>query len=381
MRKHTPLIFLIAGEASGDRLGADLMEALKAEGKIRFAGIGGSLMEAQGMQSLFPLEELSLMGVVSILKNLPHLLRRLHETVETIQRLKPDVVVTIDAPEFSFRVMKRLHKLPNRPRLIHYVAPTVWAWRPGRAKKIAGFLDHLLCLYPFEPPLFTKWGLPATFVGHPIACAKTAGNIRDPHLLCILPGSRVSEVTTLLPIFGKTVALLQKIQPKLQVVLPTLPVVETLVRQGVEGWTLVPHIVLEREKAFATASTALAASGTVTLELAAAHLPFVVAYKIGPITAWIVRHLIKTPWVCMVNVLLNLTKKGSTPTIYIPEYLQQDCTPEKLAAALERLITNQSVRGAQEKAMAEAIGLLKSSSPDVAAHVVREQFLSHIKKV
>ena len=166
---HSPLIFLIAGEASGDQLGADLMTSLKKMEDVRFAGIGGEAMAAQGLQSLFPMEELSLMGFFSILCHLRSLLQRLTYTVAMIQTLKPDVVVTIDAPEFSFRVMERLHKLPQRPRLIHYVAPTVWAWRPGRAKKVVRFLDHLLCLFPFEPPYFEKYGLKTTFVGHPIA--------------------------------------------------------------------------------------------------------------------------------------------------------------------------------------------------------------------
>ena len=356
------------------------MVSLKTMGKVRFAGIGGPLMQAQGMESLFPMEELSIIGVVGILKDLPNLLRRLTETVEKIKEICPDVVITIDAPEFSLRVMKRLHKLSDRPRLIHYVAPTVWAWRPGRAKKISCFLDHLLCLFPFEPSLFEKWGLPATFVGHPVAEEEGRGeSTRDPNLLCVLPGSRTSELKALLPIFGETVALLWKNHPQLKVVIPTLPSVEQLVRKGVEGWPLVPQIVLgkeERDKIFETAYVALAASGTVTLELAAAHLPFVVAYKMGPLSGWIARHLITTPWVCLVNIILNFMEHSKIPMTYIPELIQQDCTSAKLAAALEPLITNQSVRETQEVAMEDAISLLKTRSSNVAAKTV----LSHIKK-
>jgi len=378
MPPKTPHLFLIAGEASGDRIGAELMASLKQKGKVRFSGIGGPLMEAQGMESLFPMEELSLMGFYSIFRALPNLRRRFNQTIDVIQKQGPDVVITIDAPEFSFRVMKYLHTLPHRPRLIHYVAPSVWAWRPGRAKKISLFLDHLLCLFPFEPPLFQKWGLPATFIGHPVATQENREEGgRDPSLLCVLPGSRRSEVEKLLPVFGQTVALLQKTHPELKVVIPTLPHVETLVREGIKDWPLLPQIVVgnqEKNKVFRTAYVALAASGTVTLELAAAHLPFVVAYKIGPLNAWVMRRLIKTPWVCMINILLNRTNIPKHPTTYIPEYIQQDCTPEKLAAGLEPLMKSQAVRENQERAMAEAIGLLKAPSADVPTRIIRESY-------
>ncbi len=217
------LIFLIAGEPSGDKLGADLMASLKKNQNVRFMGIGGEAMKAEGLDSLFPMEELSLMGIFSILRDLPNLLRRLRYTVKTIQEMRPDMVITIDSPDFSFRVMKRLHKLPSRPKLVHYVAPTVWAWRPGRARKIAQFLDHLLCLYPFEPPLFEKHGLKSTFVGHPIARATFKTCKRDPNLLCVLPGSRRSEIKMLLPIFRETITLVKKEVPALKIIIPTLP--------------------------------------------------------------------------------------------------------------------------------------------------------------
>lgn len=372
-------------------------------------------MQAQGIKSLFPMEELSIMGVLGIVKDLPNLFRRLRETVEAIKKLNPDVVLTIDAPEFSFRVMKRLYKLPHRPRLIHYVAPTVWAWRPSRAKKISCFLDHLLCLYPFEPPLFEKWGLRSTFVGHPVASEKREEGRRDPHLLCVLPGSRASEIKTLMPLFGKTVGLLQKNHPELKVVIPTLPNVEALVREGLKAWPFMPQIVVGKEarnRVFETAHVALAASGTVTLELAAAGLPFLVAYKIGPLSGWIARRLILTPWVCMVNIVLNFrdrpmnpvsysqsissgqagdrevspmsvvtyvtegeSRRGANPDldrqrVHIPELIQQDCRPEKLAAALEPLMKSGSVRRNQHVAMTEGIRLLKTPSADLAAKII-----------
>ena len=330
-----PLIFLIAGEASGDQLGAALMSSLKKLQKVRFAGIGGPAMKAEGLKSLFPMEDLSIIGLFGILRRLKLLLGRLRLTVSTIEKLKPDVVVTIDAPEFSFRVMKRLHKFPERPRLVHYVAPTVWAWRSGRAQKVSRFLDHLLCLYPFEPPYFEKYGLKSTFVGHPIACETFKKVKHDPNLLCVLPGSRCSEIETLLPIFRKTVTLLKRDFSQLHIILPTLPSVESFVQKGIEDWPCEVQVVLgdeARKQAFRKSTAALAASGTIALQLSAARLPFVIAYKIGKVSSWIARYLLKTPWVCMVNILLNKT--------CIPEFLQEDCTPEKLSLAVEQLLRN-----------------------------------------
>ncbi|OJW53456.1 MAG: lipid-A-disaccharide synthase [Alphaproteobacteria bacterium 41-28] len=389
-----PLIFLVAGEASGDRLGADLMVSLNRIQDVRFAGIGGEAMAAQGLQSLFPMQDLSVIGVWGILRNFFHLWGRLGFTVKTIKTLKPDVVITIDAPEFSFRVMKRLHKLAQRPRLIHYVAPTVWAWRPGRAYMISQFLDQLLCLYPFEPPYFEKHGLKTTFVGHPVAASlpviasgaeqsRKTINKRDPNLLCVLPGSRRSEVETLLPIFKQTVEFLKKDIPELKVVIPTVPSVELLVRQAVRDWSIDVEIVLgekARDTAFQKASAALAASGTVALQLSAAGLPFIIAYKLNKINEWIAKALIKTPWACMVNILLAFQKLGPNfvltrqakhlvPRPWIPEFIQEECTPERLAPALLTLLKDESVRTRQVAGMKEAISLLRAP-PDTAAKIV-----------
>lgn len=384
---HIPLIFLIAGEASGDQLGADLMASLREARDVRFVGIGGEAMAAQGLQSLFPMEELSVIGILVILRNLPHLWRRITFTVETIKTLKPDVVITIDAPEFSFRVMKHLHKLAERPRLIHYVAPTVWAWRPGRARKVSKILDQLLCLYPFEPPYFEKHGLKTTFVGHPVAVEGILHKEnRDPNLLCILPGSRRSEVEALLPIFKQTVGLLKKEIPELKVIIPTVPSVESLVRQGARDWSVDVEIVsgdTGRSIAFQRASVALAASGTVALQLSAAGLPFVIAYKMNKVNEWIARALIKTPWACMVNILLAFQKFGPhfvltpqaktlIPSPWIPEFLQEDCTPEKLAAALLILLRDKTARARQSEAMKEAILLLRAPSNSAGKAVLEE---------
>lgn len=383
---HIPLIFIIAGEPSGDQLGAELMTSLKELQDVHFAGIGGPAMAAQGLTSLFPMEELSIMGIGGILRQLPHLLRRLKDTVEIIQYMKPDIVVTIDAPEFSFRVLKRLHKLSSRPHLIHYVAPTVWAWRPGRAWKISRFVDRLFCLYPFEPPYFEKHGLKTIFVGHPVAKEKVEQVIRDPNLLCVLPGSRRSEIETLMPIFGQTIVLLKKEIPDLKVILPTLPSMKDLVAKKAQEWPHDVQIVVgedARDKVFQQSSVALAASGTVALQLSAAELPFVIAYKVGKLNEWIGRALLKTPWACMVNILLafhtlgpgfvlNRKAKEKVKVPWIPEFLQNDCTPENLKAALIKLFKDPKIRHHQEEAMHQAITLLKAPSQVAAQNVLEE---------
>jgi len=326
------------------------------------------------------------MGVLGILRNLPHLLRRLKQTVETIQQLKPAVVITIDTQEFSTRVMKRLQKMPRRPRLIHYGAPTVWAWRPWRARSMATIVDRLLCLYPFEPPYFEKYGLKPTFVGHPIGKIEIIEEEREENLLCVLPGSRRSEIETLLPIFGQTVERIKREIPDLKVVIPTLPFLESMVREGVQDCPCEVQIVIgddARKAVFQKASVALAASGTVALQLSAARLPFVIAYKMGRIQGWIGRRLIRTPWACMVNILLAFQKLGPgfvltpdaiklIPTPWIPEFIQEKCTPENLAPAVLDLLKDEKVRAQQRDAMAKAIALLKAS-PDAAAKAILEE--------
>ncbi|MBP9691814.1 MAG: lipid-A-disaccharide synthase [Alphaproteobacteria bacterium] len=381
-----PLIFIIAGEASGDQLGADLMASLTSFREVRFAGIGGDAMEAQGLQSLFPIQELSLMGVLGILRNLPHLLRRLKQTVKTIQELKPAVVITIDTQEFSTRVMKRLQKMSCRPRLIHYGAPTVWAWRPWRARSLAGILDRLLCLYPFEPPYFEKYGLKTTFVGHPIGKIKVIEEKREENFLCVLPGSRRSEIETLLPIFGQAVERIQKEIPTLKVVIPTLLFLEPMVRTRVQNWSCEVEIVMgdeARKAVFQKASVALAASGTVALQLSAVRLPFVVAYKMSPFNGWIGKLFLRTPWVCMVNILLSFQKLGDgfiltpdaiklIPTPWIPEFIQKNCTPENLSSAVVTLLKDEKARAQQRDAMAKAITLLQAPSNAAAKAILEE---------
>ena len=356
-----PLIFLLAGEPSGDVLGARLMAALREEtgGRVRFAGVGGERMAAQGLESLFPMEELALFGLAELLPKLPNLIRRLDQTTKAVLALDPAAVVTIDAPDFCFRIARRVRKAGRAIPLVHYVAPTVWAWRPGRAAKVAKFLDHLLALLPFEPPYFERAGLPCTFVGHPIveggadrgdgaAFRARHGIPADARLATVLPGSRRSEVTKLLPDFGAALALLAPAHPNLRVVVPTVPQVAALVREAVASWP-VPALVVEgdREKydAFAASEAALAASGTVALELALARLPAVVAYRIHPLTYRLYRRLIKVRYVNLVNLMLDRP--------LVPELLQEDCTPPKLAAAFGRLLDDAEARHRQVEGVAE----------------------------
>lgn len=363
----SPLVFLIVGEPSGDVLGARLMAALKKQtsGRVRFAGIGGALMESEGLAGLFPMSELSLMGLVEILPHIPRLRRRIRETVDRVIKQRPAALVTIDSPGFNFRVAKRL-KGQGIP-LIHYVAPTVWAWKPQRARKFAGVFDHLLALLPFEPPYFEAEGLPCTFVGHPVvegisgdgeAFRRRHGISSDETLVCVLPGSRHGETSRLLPVFGEAIAILGKSIKKLRVVAPTLRTVREEVAGAVGGWP-VPALVVEEEidkyGAFAACNVALAASGTVSLELAKAGAPTVIAYKVNPITAWLARRLIKVRFVNLVNIILD---RRATP-----EFLQQDCRPDKLAAAMETLLGDKDARRDQAEAAAQALEKLGQGDP------------------
>jgi lipid-A-disaccharide synthase len=354
-----PLVFLIAGEPSGDVIGGRLMAALKraTQGRIRFAGIGGERMMAEGLDPLFPLDELALFGLAELLPRLPNLLRRLRQTAEAIRQERPDVVVTIDAPDFCLRIAKRL-KGSGIP-FVHYVAPTVWAWRPGRARKMAGLVNHLLALLPFEPPYFHREGLDCTFVGHPIveggAGNGDAGRFRERHgiaadtpLLCVLPGSRQSEVGRLLPDFEAMLRLLAAGHSGLRAVVPTVPHVRERVEEAIRSWP-VPVTVVEGDRdkydAMAASTAAVAASGTVALELALARLPSVIAYRLHPLTVALYRRLIRVKYANLVNIMLD--------RMLVPELLQEDCTPQKLADAVGRLLDDPAAREEQIAGVSE----------------------------
>lgn len=365
----SPLVFLVAGEPSGDILGARLMVALKhaTQGRVRFAGVGGTRMEAEGMHSLFPISEIAVMGLAEVVPRIPKLLARIREVAAHARVLAPAVVVTIDSPDFSFRVAARL-KGQGTP-LVHYVAPSVWAWRPGRARTIARRIDRLMALLPFEPPYFEREGLACTFVGHPVlesGAEKGDGTAfrrrhqipNDSPLLCLLPGSRAGEVRALLSTFAATLAQLQHRRPGLRAVVPAAPAVAGIVRLAVAHWDKPPLVIegeIEKFDAFAASTVALAASGTVALELAMAGTPAVIAYRVNPFTAWLARRLVRVKFVSLVNLILG---RGA-----VPELLQEDCRPHRLAGAVGHLLDDPAAREAQRAAYREALVALGQGDP------------------
>jgi lipid-A-disaccharide synthase len=372
-----PLIYLIAGEQSGDVLGARLMEALRAvRPGLRFAGVGGPRMVEHGLEPLFPMHDLAVMGLLEILPRLRHLRRRLNEVATDVRTRRPDVLVTIDSPGFTLRLLRLLIGT-GIPR-VHYVAPQVWAWREHRVRKFPGLWERLLCLLPFEPEFFAGHGLPATFVGHPVlqsgADTGNAARFRAAHglapdakVLVLMPGSRRSEVPRLLPVFGATLSLLSGRIPGLVPVLPVASAVAETVRRAVESWPIHPVIVTElaeKHDAYAAASAALTKSGTSTLELALAGVPMAVTYRVNPITAAIARRLIRVKHVAMVNLLAGRE--------VVPELLQQDCTPGKLAETVERLLGDPVAVAAQRVAFREIIARLAAPAGTPSQAAARE---------
>jgi lipid-A-disaccharide synthase len=372
-----PLIFLIAGEPSGDLLGARLMAALKAEsdGRVRFAGVGGEHMAAQGLESLVPISEFAVMGLIEVLPHLWRIYRHIRYIAATARRLRPDVVVTIDSPNFTLEVAKRL-KGELRP-LIHFVAPQVWAWKARRARRIAAFLDHLLVLLPFEPPYFARHGLETTFVGHPAVEARYDSEDRtqarrslgiplQTPLLLVLPGSRRGEVRRLAPVFGETVERLGKSFPDLEVVVPTVAQIADLVEAETRAWPRRVRVISDPEakrRLFAAADAALAASGTVVVELAVARVPTVVAYRVSGFSAYLARRLLKVRFASMINILLGHEVQ--------PEYLQERCTAPQLATALVDLLGDEAARARQRDAVTAAVAKLTPEGETPSTHAAR----------
>jgi lipid-A-disaccharide synthase len=337
-------LYLIAGEPSGDRLGAALMAGLKALSPgVEFHGIGGPLMQAEGMVSLFPMEELSIMGLVEVLPKYRALKRRMAEAAADALACQPAALITIDSPDFCLRVAALVKQSRPDLRTIHYVAPSVWAWRPGRAAKMARHIDHVLALLPFEPPYMQAAGMTCAFVGHPVVseplaspeeCAVMAG---EGPLLLALPGSRKGEVCRLCPVFGATIARLKARHPTLRVVLPTVRGVEPLVRDLTRDWAVAPQIITDaalKRAAFAMADVALAASGTVSLELAANDCPMVIAYDMNRLTLWLMRSAARVDTVTLVNLV--------SETRVVPEFIGARCQPDLIAPALEALLADPS---------------------------------------
>ena len=337
-------IFIIAGEPSGDVLGARLIAALRdlTGGNVEVCGVGGEMMREQGLESLFPMEELSVMGIAEILPHLPRLLSRIAETAAAVDKAAPDALVTIDSPDFTRRVVRRITDR-DIPR-IHYVAPTVWAWRPWRAQGFARDFTHLLALLPFEPPWFERAGLPCDFVGHPVietgadkgdgaAFRARHGIAGDAPVICVLPGSRRGEIGRLSGDFGSALKLLAERYPGMRPVVPTIEAVAPIVRDIAAGWPGSPIVVqgaAEKYDAMAASNAALAASGTVALELALARVPTVIAYRVAPLTHFIVRRLLSVDYGNLINIIENRE--------IVPELIQGDCRPDRLVVALERML-------------------------------------------
>lgn len=352
-------VFVIAGEASGDKLGAAAMAGLKSLIEVEFRGVGGAAMAEQGLQSQFPMGELSLMGIAEILPKYFHLKRRIREVAHAILDWQPDVVLTIDSPDFCLRVAD-LVKAESEIRVCHYVAPTVWAWRPERAEKMAKRVDQVLALFPFEPLYFEKEGLRCDFVGHPvvtdpIADAAAVAEFRTDHgideapLVLVLPGSRKGEVSRLAPIFAAALGQFAKTHPQARFVLPMAQNVEPLVRELTADWPVTPILIEASEKAqksaaFRAADLALAASGTVSLELAANTTPMVVAYRMN----WLTEQIIKRKLLIDTVTLVNLVSESRV----VPEFLGRDCIPQRIAASLSHVLnTGESQRAALDLTM------------------------------
>lgn len=330
-------VFVIAGEASGDKLGADLMRGLRLlVPEVTFDGVGGPRMMAEGLESRFPMDELSVMGLTEILPKYRALKARVRQMAQAVIERQPDVLITIDAPEFNLRVAK-LVKAASDIRTVHYVAPTVWAWRPKRAIKMAKHIDHVLALFPFEPPFMQDAGMRCDFVGHPVVTDPLATTEEaaawdgDGPLVLMLPGSRGSEVRRLMGRFGAVAGMFAQDHPDARFVLPTTGNVTGLVRELVADWSVQPQI-LEPDQgalksgAFAAADVAIAASGTVSLELAANDTPMVITYDMSPLSRFIISRMLLVETVTLVNLV--------SETRAVPEFIGKDCQPEDIAAAV-----------------------------------------------
>ncbi|MEM7043331.1 MAG: lipid-A-disaccharide synthase [Pseudomonadota bacterium] len=359
-------IFLLAGEPSGDIIGARLIQALRKQENgrpIEFFGVGGARMKAQGLDSLFPMEELSLMGFTEVLPHVPRLLRRLSQTRREILRQQPDMALTIDSPAFSLRLQKGLDG--RALKRVHYVAPQVWAWRQGRAAKLGRKIDHLLALLPFEPRFFQRYGLACSFVGHPIIeeAGRRGNGARfkrryelpfDAPIICLLPGSRLTEIRQHMPVLKETANKLWQRYPNLRLILPTLPSLTPVLQPMIEDWPIQPLILDERADrfdAYAASLLAIAASGTVTLELALAGLPHITIYRTGAITAWLARRMIEVDHVNLVNIILNRP--------VVPEWLQEDCSAARITASAIHFIEDDEFREEQQAELGEVIAMLK----------------------
>lgn len=387
-RNRALTIWIVAGEESGDQLGAKLMRALKVQSgveKLRFGGVGGHAMAAEGLTSLFPLEDIAVMGFSAVINRLPTILRRIRETARAVVAAKPDILIIIDSPDFTHRVAKAVRRQAPEIPIVDYVSPSVWAWRPGRALKMRAYVDHLLALLPFEPAAHERLGgPPTTYVGHPLIerldeIRPQAGErgVPDgmPLNLLVLPGSRRTEVSRLMEPFGEALALLRQSSPRpFAVTIPAVPHLADEIAARAKDWPVEPTIVQGEEAkwaAFRKADAALAASGTVTLELGLSGVPMIVAYRVSKIEE-ILKYLIKAHSIVLTNLVLGEN--------VIPEFIQWDCTPDKLAGALLPLLSDTPERRRQQEAFEKLDGLMRIGDEmpsERAARIVGEVLHRH----
>ncbi len=375
----SPHIFLVAGEESGDRLGAALIAAIRRRHPgARFSGVGGAQMAGQGVQSLFALGDLAIIGFAAIPASLPKILKRIRETAGATIASKPDVLVIIDSPEFTHRVARRVRAVAPAIPIVDYVCPSVWAWRPGRARAMRTYVDHVMALLPFEPAAMLRLGgPPCTFVGHPLSeraasmrpnAEEARRRLSDPPLLLVLPGSRTGEIRRMAGVFGECAALVAKHVGALEVVVPAVPQLVDVVKAAVASWRIPARVVTdagEKDAAYRIARAALAKSGTSTLELAVAGIPMVAAYKVSLLEELAAHLLVKIRNVILANLVLGEN--------IVPQILQRDCTPERLAAALVPLLSDTPERRRQIEAFARLDTIMdigKAAPSDRAAAVV-----------
>lgn len=375
-----PTVMLVVGEPSGDALGHQLIIALRelTQGRIRIVGVGGERMRAVGLQSLYAITDTSVMGLREVVPKVPTILRRIRQVARFARDIKPDIAVMIDSPDFTHKVARRIRKIAPELKLVDYVAPQVWASRPGRARKMAAYFDHVLCLLPFEVPFFRDAGLGASFVGHPVvervpragqgeAFRARHGLAPDRKLLLLLPGSRSNELRFLWPVFAEAVDLARQEAGPFAVAIPTVQTVSRKLRDLVAAWgrdAIVVEDADEKMGAFDAADVALAASGTVSTELALCATPMVIGYRVGNLTAAIARRMIKVPYATLVNLILERE--------VIPEFLQERCTPQNLSRELVRLLTNPAARVEQVTASAAAVKAMGLGDEPPSRRAARE---------
>jgi lipid-A-disaccharide synthase len=373
-------VCIIAAEASGDHLGAALMRALKSKRQpLRLIGVGRGEMADEGLQSLVPAQHVAFIGF-GLIAHLPAIYRYIRDVSKAVVAARPDVLVIIDSPDLTHQIARRVRKAAPSIPIVDYVSPSVWAWRPGRARAMRKYVDHVLALLPFEPEAYQRLrGPPCSYVGHPLIeqlsafrpnAQEVARRAGQPPVLLVLPGSRRSEIRHHMEVFGQAVGRLQQEGVAFELVLPTMPHLQEAVVEAVKSWPIQPQVVIgeqEKRAAFRIAHAALAKSGTVTLELALAGVPMVSAYRTGSVEAWILRRAIKVNSVILANLVIGEN--------VVPEFLQEDCTPEKLAQALREVLSESGLRRRQVEAFAKIDQIMSTGNqpPSVrAADIVLE---------